>query len=231
MKRVIVFLPLLLLSPISLISAETIVLKSGKSVEGKIIERAGNYVKVDIEGVPITYYLDEIKSVNGKDVSAIENLWSQIKAGEYPDIEIAGDEKFINQVKAALSLIKSKASDDYVSIKKYIRKIQESYHSGMVANSEIPTFYLTAKSALNSLTWCAGIIAHDSYHSKLYNDYKAANGEPVPDSIWIGRDAEMKCLKYQARVLSNIGAPESEIDYVNSLDGSYAEVDYDKRNW
>jgi tetratricopeptide (TPR) repeat protein len=48
--------------------AETIVLKSGKSVEGKLIEKTDKYIKIDFMGVPLTYFFDEIESIDGKQV-------------------------------------------------------------------------------------------------------------------------------------------------------------------
>ena len=43
--------------------AETIRLKSGLVVEGIVVERAEDFIKVDIGlGIPVTYYLDEIES-------------------------------------------------------------------------------------------------------------------------------------------------------------------------
>ena len=49
--------------------SETIVLKSGKTVEGKLIEKTDKYIKIDFQGVPLTYYLDEIESVSGEKLS------------------------------------------------------------------------------------------------------------------------------------------------------------------
>ena len=43
--------------------AETIVLKSGKTVDGKILQRTDQYIKVDVYGVSLTYYFDEIESI------------------------------------------------------------------------------------------------------------------------------------------------------------------------
>jgi len=45
--------------------AETIALKSGKSVEGKLIEKTDKYIKIDFMGVPLTYFLDEVESIDG----------------------------------------------------------------------------------------------------------------------------------------------------------------------
>jgi len=47
--------------------AETIILKSGKRVDGKILHRTNEYIKVDVYGVSLTYYLDEIESIIGED--------------------------------------------------------------------------------------------------------------------------------------------------------------------
>lgn len=46
--------------------AETIVLKSGKTIEGKIIEKTDEYIKIDFFGVALTYYLSDIESIDGK---------------------------------------------------------------------------------------------------------------------------------------------------------------------
>ncbi|MBM3251389.1 MAG: hypothetical protein FJZ11_01230, partial [Candidatus Omnitrophica bacterium] len=45
--------------------AETIVLKSGKTIEGKIIERTDEDITIDFYGVPVPYFLDQIESVDG----------------------------------------------------------------------------------------------------------------------------------------------------------------------
>ena len=49
----------------SLCFAETVVLKSGKTVEGKLIEKTDEYIKIDFLGAPLTYFLDEIESIDG----------------------------------------------------------------------------------------------------------------------------------------------------------------------
>lgn len=69
-KRISIILILLicLCSPV-LIFAEIIVLNSGKTVEGKLIEKTDKYIKIDFQGVPLTYYFDEIESIDEKSVS------------------------------------------------------------------------------------------------------------------------------------------------------------------
>lgn len=53
------------------LSAETVILKSGQKVEGKITERTDKYVKINFQGVELIYYQDEIASIveSGKKVS------------------------------------------------------------------------------------------------------------------------------------------------------------------
>ncbi len=43
--------------------AETVVLKSGKKVEGEIIERTQDYIKIDFQGVPVIYHSNEIRNI------------------------------------------------------------------------------------------------------------------------------------------------------------------------
>jgi tetratricopeptide (TPR) repeat protein len=49
--------------------AETIVLKSGQAIAGKIIEKTGKYIKIDFYGVPLTYFYEEIDRIE-KDVAS-----------------------------------------------------------------------------------------------------------------------------------------------------------------
>ena len=55
----------LMLLTSSLVFAETIHLKNGNSVSGKILEKNAQSVKVDTNGVSMTYYADEIKDIDG----------------------------------------------------------------------------------------------------------------------------------------------------------------------
>ncbi|MEI8348759.1 MAG: hypothetical protein WCI77_01260 [Candidatus Omnitrophota bacterium] len=50
---------------VSSVFSATIVLKSGKTVQGTIIENTGESIKVDFNGVPLTYYREEIVSIDG----------------------------------------------------------------------------------------------------------------------------------------------------------------------
>lgn len=51
-------------SACSVVLADNIVLKSGNEVKGKVLEKNKDYVKVEVCGVTVTYFTDEIKSIN-----------------------------------------------------------------------------------------------------------------------------------------------------------------------
>jgi hypothetical protein len=70
MKKITIFI-LINLFFIPYLFAETILLKTGQSIEGNITERADEYIKVSFQGVDLIYYNDEIESISKKEVSLI----------------------------------------------------------------------------------------------------------------------------------------------------------------
>jgi hypothetical protein len=118
--------------------------------------------------------------------------------------------------------------------------IEQGRRSGMWADLVHPKFVMADPTTFYSVTWCAASIAHDSYHSKLYHDYKARNGLPVPHDVWMGTEAERKCLKHQLEVLQDFRAPKHEIEHCAAQDGSHHDInkdgvydwdDFKARNW
>lgn len=156
------------------------------------------------------------------------------------EIDIEGSPEYRKQVGQALNLLKNKAPNAYQIVKKYVGKILQNKRSGMAAFENPPTYKMSDRTAFYSLTWCAGTIAHDSYHSKLYHDYREKKGEPVPYEIWAGFEAEKKCIKHQMETLMLIEAPLHEINHCTSLDGTHGDTnkdgvldfrDYELRDW
>jgi hypothetical protein len=147
-------------------------------------------------------------------------------------VAVYGSTSFIQQVERSLGLLRAKSPDAFKLTQRYAPRIEQNSRSGMRAYDDPPTFNLSEKTATFSDTWCAGSIAHDTYHSKLYHEYLDSHEEPVPDEAWSGKAKERECIVYQASVLREIGAPKSEVTYVDHLDGSHFDLDGDgKATW
>src|ERR1039457_2618819 len=104
---------------------------------------------------------------------------------QFDSLVILGTPQFAGQVAPALELLKTKSPRAYNLVTNQIGIIRQFPHSGMEADHHPPIFDLGDRSAAYSVTWLAGAIAHDSYHSKLYHDYLKTHWS-VPDEIWTG---------------------------------------------
>jgi hypothetical protein len=159
----------------------------------------------------------------------------------YGRIKIKGNSKFVAQTRAALALLEQKAPDAFVKIQTYIGIIEKGQHSGMWAWEQTPRYEVGDTTAFFSVTWYASTIAHDATHSELYAQYQAAHpNETVPEDAYGGVPIERFCIGYQLDVARRIGAPQSEIDYLSTLDGTHCDLDndgdcdwedYQNRNW
>jgi len=148
----------------------------------------------------------------------------------YKKLVIKGDPKFVDQISQALVLLKEKAPEAYDMVNEYAVKIEQSKRSGMAPFKIPPIMFLSDETIYYSLTWCAGAIAHEAFHSKLYHEYKKKHPWRVwqiPPEVWISFEAERKCLKYQLEVLKKINAPIHEINYVASGDGTHGDLNGD----
>ena len=54
--------------------ADTVYLKNGKSVSGKIIERTDQYIKLDFDGTSLTYWTDEIETIQQESTYSPEEV-------------------------------------------------------------------------------------------------------------------------------------------------------------
>ena len=147
-------------------------------------------------------------------------------------VQVYGNTQFIEQVEVSLRLLKEKSPEAFKLIQRYAPRIEQNSRSGMRAYDDPPTFDLSQKTYSYSDSLCAGSIAHDTYHSKLYHEYLNSHEGPVPDEAWSGQAKELECIHFQASVLREIGAPPSEITYVDQLDGSHFDLNGDgKETW
>ena len=149
----------------------------------------------------------------------------------YKNIKVIGSQEFLLQTHAALALLEEKDPPAFNKIQTYVGIIEQGEHSGMWA-WETPPRYEVGD---------ASTIAHDATHSELYHRYLESHpGEVVPENAYGGVDNERFCNGYQLEVLKRIGAPQSEIEYMATQDGTHCDVDGDgdcdwddylNRNW
>jgi hypothetical protein len=136
--------------------------------------------------------------------------------------QVIGSDPFRERVSQALSLLRARDASAYMVVTGYVGRIEQAPHSGMRAYGNPPTFLMSDATAMHSLTWAAAAIAHDSYHSKLYHDYKAAHQGDVPRTVWSGTQAEIKCMRHQLAVMRRIGSSQWDIDHsLIQADGHY----------
>lgn len=156
------------------------------------------------------------------------------KSSRFESIVIRGSPAFAAQVTSALILLRERAPEAYTLATNHIGVIYQFQHSGMRAETHPPRFDLADATAFHSVTWCAGSIAHDSYHSFLYRSWLAEHSGSirVPDLLWKGEEAEKLCLAHQLEVLKAISASASEILWCQQVvTNRYWDVKYGKRNW
>lgn len=155
-------------------------------------------------------------------------------------IQVVGDSQFVRVVTDALAHLRANSPAEYGSIHSYVRRIEQSRRSGAGPWNEPPTVYLNARTAYCSPTWCAASIVHDGYHIRLYKDHLAQNGGSVPDALWRGKAAELRCIEQQIRASRHLRAPQYELDYLAALDGTHFDLngdgeetwyDYWARDW
>jgi hypothetical protein len=153
--------------------------------------------------------------------SLSKNENKNIKTEIIHDIKVIGDDKFIAKTKQALSSLNN--SETFNQIKQFIGIIEQSERSGMVYWNKPPKYEVgKATYEANSL-WYASTIAHDTYHSALF--IQGDNPQ--------GKDAEIKCLKIQRKVLQEINAPKYMIKHIDEhmINPTYQDVNYEDRNW
>ncbi len=154
-------------------------------------------------------------------------------------IAVEGSLEFITRTKDALRLLADNSADAYSQLTREVLTIQEFEKSGADVWSR--RIQVAQKTSSYSLTWYASTLVHECRHISQYNDYLAAYpGRTVPADIYSGTDAELGCMRAQIDALQRMHAPEKEITYAKSLDGTFADLngdgkydekDYRKRDW
>ncbi|MBL7196806.1 MAG: tetratricopeptide repeat protein [Candidatus Omnitrophica bacterium] len=124
-KILIGLISLLVITSISY-AQTTVFLKSGRKLEGKLIEKTDNYVKIEWEGIPLTYYMEEIDHIESasemQSPSELESLQAKIEDCYSQAIELGAKQRFKEaQDKFREVLRKTRGIEGMKGIKGYYR--------------------------------------------------------------------------------------------------------------
>jgi len=165
-------------------------------------------------------------------------------------LEVKGDDNFKSQVTHSLKLIWLSDREDFLFIKKYLSVIRNEDKTEFYLDDGRPVAALSKPQANRSLTWCAGLIAHQAFHAYIKFNFpkKQKVRPPLPGdkdkreffvnpaalnytSLNSILDMEARACSFQVQILRKIGAPRSEInallrraprDFSVSHDGNYS---------
>lgn len=162
-----------------------------------------------------------------------------------PNKNFINEDVFIDKVKKAILLLKTKSPDEFKVMQKVIGKIRASRASGANFNEEIMTIEIAKLTFDASLEWLASVFIHETQHIKKYKDTgkKFGDAHLMKDkkkALQVMIEEELECNQVQLVALKNVGGTQREIDYLKAQkgdhfdidkDGDYDEDDYRQRNW
>ncbi|MBI5743438.1 MAG: hypothetical protein HY952_02700 [Elusimicrobia bacterium] len=205
------------------------------------------FLPLALMGAGVWYYIQGRVSAERKETTpAVPQETVQAPAGGKPPatvlpetydpqagLDIQGPDEFKSQVTHALKLIWMADRETFLFIKKNLSVIRNENLTGFYREEGRTVAAISSDHAFRSLTWCAGVIAHQAWHAAydLSRRRKAAKAPPPPwesddrrpeanplridykgiDSVL---ETEDKAFSFQLQVLRKIGAPRSETDPV-----------------
>lgn len=181
----------------------------------------------------------------GVDAARIPEAYDP-KAG----MEIEGPPEFKSQVTHSLKLIWMADRETFLFIRKHLHVIRNENKTDFYLDNGRPVAALSREHAFRSLTWCAGLIAHQAWHS-WFTKARSKRSRAVPPPPgekdervldinparldYNGLDVilymEDKASAFQLEVLRKVGAPRRETDpvfrraprdFTTGHDGNYA---------
>jgi hypothetical protein len=148
------------------------------------------------------------------------------KREKYKKLTIFGKPDFIAQISNALRLLEEKSPEEAAIVFDYVVEIKQHDKSGM--RVEKKTIELADRTTFHSVQWCASVLVHEAYHSKIYTEYQKKHpASVVPYEVYGGEKAEKACNLLQAKVGEKIGLGKDDIEYLLKGDGKHGDIDGD----
>lgn len=132
----------------------------------------------------------------------------------------------------AFDLLKTKAPNDFATMKSMIGKIRAYQASGANFNESIMTIDLAKATFDASLPWLTSVLIHETTHIKKYKDTgkKFGDAHLLTDkkaALQIMINEELDCNRVQLGVLEKVGGAKYEIDYLRAQKGDHFDIDKD----
>jgi|GEM_PF-3062083 len=124
----------LLLSLPRYVSAETVTLKSGKVIEGRLLEVTNNYIKLEVNGVTVPYYFEELADKN--DINRLLNQYgSGYKVSEDEALNKAMESHAQRKIPEEVDLSNQAVAVNPESSRAYYNQLREEERNGVPAVS------------------------------------------------------------------------------------------------
>ena len=177
-------------------------------------------------------------------------LPEQEEAKAISALDIQGSPKFKSQVTGALKLIWMADRETFLFIKKQLYVIRNEDKTDFYLDAGQPVAAVSSAHAFRSMPWCAGIIAHQAFHSfsKLGARKKTAFLPPPPGAAAVLKveanpmslkytslesllDGEKQASEFQIKVLIATGAKRADVrsvekrtprDFTTGHDGNFS---------
>jgi len=183
------------------------------------------------------------KSEMGDRVSYTKDRFNLQKAPSenFREIELQGSEEFREKMKDALRFL-SFAKDKLKFAQEYVKRIQQSEHTGMNVLKDKTTFEVGNMWKDHSAVYMGSGIAHEAYHSYLWKN----SVNPDPAKTYSGKEAEKMALGFQIETLNDMmdsdfvkGNKSSQdeiqktIEHLKELmiNPTYQDIPYEQRDW
>ncbi|MBI2589022.1 hypothetical protein HYW35_02360 [Candidatus Saccharibacteria bacterium] len=165
----------------------------------------------------------------------INAVYTEIYKSPVGEIKIIGNDNFIEQTKAALDLLQSKAPDYFkmvVDNMGIILRVKSG--SSIQVEKTPPRFFASDRLFEAGTAWFASTMVHDGNHALQYRKYEKEHpGQVVPEDVFFGEKAELECIAIQADALTEIGAPQWQIDWLTNYAAQtkYWNIPNNQHDW
>jgi hypothetical protein len=238
LKRIDFLLAILFLFFLSDIFAESIVLKSGKTVEGKIVKKTDRSILLDVGGITIDYYFDEIVSIDGKEISNGE-IFSTDKGKTSRQSPVLSQNKTLlwqewyNQVKGYLDKFEEINKKSQNLAQEENEKLEKAKNNVELQKEILRESIKALETIFNEFELLKPPAELENFHNKLIESYgyiKEINEAALRndnDSAYMYSQTINNLTLEAFTDLKNLylkyGAPQEKIDSINKIIAKYVE--------